>query len=602
MSSVQRNPVKCQRAQAILKPILLRRTKDSTLEGKPILDLPPKEIEIVKLQFSEEERDVYDSFEKKTKIRLNKFIRERTLVKNHAAVLVMILRLRQLCCHPHLILSQTGGYDDPTLLVGSDSEKELGRAKKIMGSSWVNGVKQRFLLRRRASELLDFSGEVDEPEASCAIVFLISGMLLLLMMVSCASATYAFIELLPKDSPTSSGQGNEKENLEAEKAYETAVAKGYRPCPTCKKMTDLTADKVFKASAFEPTDEELTNHAQETRRAKAPRKVPNRRIRSPTPEKTFEDRGVDDSDDDLPDVSFMMDTRPAKRQKPNRVVDSDDDEELTDLTLSQISKPVKGIKKDSGNDSDIEIIAVSPSKKPSTKTPPSKGKSSAKKRPRAGADGPSDAVLATWRRGDDDLESSTKMNVLIELLQEWESTGDKSIVYSQWTSMLDLLDILFSRHGIQSLRFDGKMDRNQRDHVLGTFKKPGGPKVLLISTRCGSVGLNLVSANRIINMDLSWNYAAESQAYDRVHRIGQEKDVVVKRLVVDNTIEERMLQLQDVKTGLAEAALGEGTGAKLHKLSVKDIKYLFGMTPITPAAKPIGATGQSQSQDPESSP
>jgi hypothetical protein len=90
-------------------------------------------------------------------------------------------------------------------------------------------------------------------------------------------------------------------------------------------------------------------------------------------------------------------------------------------------------------------------------------------------------------------------------------------------------------------------------------------------------------------MDLSWNYAAESQAYDRVHRLGQEKDVFVKRLVVENTIEERMLRLQDVKKGaciiilsneknayaflgLADAALGEGTGVKLNKLSVREIK------------------------------
>ncbi|KAH0579626.1 hypothetical protein H2248_002476 [Termitomyces sp. 'cryptogamus'] len=94
-------------------------------------------------------------------------------------------------------------------------------------------------------------------------------------------------------------------------------------------------------------------------------------------------------------------------------------------------------------------------------------------------------------------------------------------------------------------------------------------------------------------MDLSWNYAAESQAYDRVHRIGQEKEVVIKRLVVDNTIEERMLRLQDVKTSLAEAALGEGSGAKLHKLSVRDIKYLFGMIP---AVKSKAANGQAQAQ------
>lgn len=90
-------------------------------------------------------------------------------------------------------------------------------------------------------------------------------------------------------------------------------------------------------------------------------------------------------------------------------------------------------------------------------------------------------------------------------------------------------------------------------------------------------------------MDLSWNYASESQAYDRVHRLGQEKDVTVKRLVVRDTIEERyvlylllwsralmefirMLILQDTKVGLSDAALGEGGGIKLHKLSVKQLK------------------------------
>jgi len=164
-------------------------------------------------------------------------------------------------------------------------------------------------------------------------------------------------------------------------------------------------------------------------------------------------------------------------------------------------------------------------------------------------------------------------------LNEWDGTGDKTICYSQWTSMLDLVEKLFARHGIRSLRFDGSMDRRARENALSRFKKVGGPKVILISTRCGGVGLNLVSANRIVNLDLSWNYASESQAYDRIHRLGQTKDVYVKRLVVSNTIEERMLALQDVKVGLSEAALGEGTGAKLHKLSVKQIKSLFGMGP-----------------------
>ncbi|KAG5722781.1 putative SWI/SNF-related matrix-associated actin-dependent regulator of chromatin subfamily A member 3-like 2, partial [Termitomyces sp. T112] len=305
------------------------------------------------------------------------------------------------------------------------------------------------------------------------------------------------------------GQGSENENLQVEREYETGAAKGYRPCPTCKKMADLTPNKVFKASAFKPTDEELTKHARETHRNYGVRRVSARdfKIRSPSSTASFEDRGLDDSDDDLPDVSTIFDKRPAKRQKKSQVIASDEDDahddEMTELTIGQVSKPLKNIKRISATDSEIEFVdTINKASRKSSVSPKGKGKAKTftKKRGRDEEEGEGllDAVIATWSRGDDDLEPSTKMLALVDLLQEWEATGDKTIVYSQWTSMLDLLDFLFSRHGIQSLRFDGKMDRFARERVLTTFKKPGGPKVILISTKCGSVGLNLVSANRII--------------------------------------------------------------------------------------------------------
>ncbi|KAF9007048.1 SNF2 family DNA-dependent ATPase [Cyathus striatus] len=579
------------RAQTILKPILLRRTKDAQLEGEPILKLPPKEIKLVTLKFSMEERDVYDSFEKRTKIRLNKFIRERTLVNNHAAVLVMILRMRQLCCHPHLILSQTAGYEDPTLLVAGDNEKELGRAKKSMGLRWVTDVKKRFLLRAAANELLDFADEGDEGEAACPQckeLFMNDNA----RVLTCGHEICFECSLELKNSPIAHngifGEGSDKENTAREKEYEAATAKGWRPCPTCNKMVELSPEKMFKAAAFEPTDEELTRHADERRRAKRKNQKPLRdvRMRSPSPVASLDEYTSDDSDD-LPDIEHMFDDKPKKHSKNSRVMDSDDEE--MGLTMEQVSAPVgnkdKGKKRPADNGSDAGFDDDHPRKKKNSCDNSPAGS----KQPRG--DGPSDAVLAAWGKGDDDLEPSSKMMALVGFLKEWDSTGDKTICYSQWTSMLDLIEIIFSRHGIRFLRFDGKMDRASRDRTIARFKRPGGPKVILISTKCGSVGLNLVSANRIINMDLSWNYAAESQAYDRCHRIGQDKTVHVKRLVVENTIEERMLKLQDVKVGLAEAALGEGTGAKLHKLSVKDIKYLFGMT--APEANKSGQSSQS---------
>ncbi|KAG9110760.1 3'-5' exonuclease [Ceratobasidium sp. 392] len=146
------------------------------------------------------------------------------------------------------------------------------------------------------------------------------------------------------------------------------------------------------------------------------------------------------------------------------------------------------------------------------------------------------------------------------------------------------MQILLDRDDIETLRFDGKMSRIERDQTLTKFKKQGGPKILLISfsnlstkakatsLKCGGFGLNLTEANRVICMDLAWNAATENQAIDRVHRMGQVKSVFVKRLVVKDTIEDRILKLQAQKQGLSDAALGEGTGAKMPRMNVAQLK------------------------------
>lgn len=104
-----------------------------------------------------------------------------------------------------------------------------------------------------------------------------------------------------------SGEGSEKQNLAVEKAYEDAAAKGLRPCPTCHKMTDLKSTKVFKSSAFEPTEDELEQHSRSKRAAKRPRYSwgDDVKVRA-APQKAFEDRKLDsDSDDDMPDFPLL---------------------------------------------------------------------------------------------------------------------------------------------------------------------------------------------------------------------------------------------------------------------------------------------------------
>ncbi|KAF5329445.1 hypothetical protein D9619_009161 [Psilocybe cf. subviscida] len=595
-------PLAGARAQAILKPILLRRTKDSELEGQPLLQLPSKHIEIVKLKFTPEEREVYDIFEKRTKIQVNRFMRNGSMVKNHAFILVMILRLRQVCCHPYLILSLANGFEDPSMLVGSDSDKELSRAKKVMGVAWAIGIQKRFMERKASIELVDFDdiGDDSEPEPTCPncrdLYVNDSGRVLACGHEICFECTLELSNsAIVHDGIF--GYGTEKENLAAEKEFEAANAKGLRPCPTCKKMMEMKGSKVFKSYAFEPSPEEVDSYVRKQRKEKERRAHAARggrltkKERSPSPEMDDSDSSAEkpsDSDEEMPDVNEVFaKMNSMKKGKGKKVVkDESSDEEMADIIPRKSSSKLPSFTKrkvvdDSDKDSDLDVIDHSKARvkrqrgsSPMSSDVDVKGKGKAKS---SGQDGPSDAVLRSWNRADEDLVPSTKMLALLRYLKEWDASGDKTICYSQWTSMLDLIETLLSRYGIRSLRFDGKMDRSSRDKCLATFKQVGGPRIILISTKCGSVGLNLVSANRIVNMDLSWNYAAEAQAYDRCHRIGQEKEVHVKRLVVEDTIEDRMLRLQDVKTGLAEAALGEGTGGKLHKLSVKDIKFLFGM-------------------------
>jgi SNF2 family DNA or RNA helicase len=127
---------------------------------------------------------------------------------------------------------------------------------------------------------------------------------------------------------------------------------------------------------------------------------------------------------------------------------------------------------------------------------------------------------------------------------------------------------------------DGKMRKDQRDAMLASFRATKMP-VLLVSLKCGSVGLNLTSASRVIMLDLWWNPAIEEQAIDRVHRIGQTRRVVVHKLTIRNSIDEQITELQQRKKEAANGALGDGVirrkGMNANKLSLEDVLFLFSM-------------------------
>jgi SNF2 family DNA or RNA helicase len=132
-------------------------------------------------------------------------------------------------------------------------------------------------------------------------------------------------------------------------------------------------------------------------------------------------------------------------------------------------------------------------------------------------------------------------------------------VFSQWTSFHDLLEPHLRRAGIAFARLDGST--RDRGAVVEAFQHDDGPPCLLISLRAGGTGLNLTAADHVFLLDPWWNPAVEDQAADRAHRIGQERPVLIYRLVARDTVEERILALQESKRELAAAALGEAERA-----------------------------------------
>ncbi len=161
--------------------------------------------------------------------------------------------------------------------------------------------------------------------------------------------------------------------------------------------------------------------------------------------------------------------------------------------------------------------------------------------------------------GNEDATRSSKVDLLVETLDEAVSEGHKALVFSQWTSMLDKVEPALQKAGIPYVRLDGST-RN-RGAVVERFQDPAGPPVFLISLKAGGTGLNLTAADHVFLLDPWWNPAVEEQAADRAHRIGQDKPVFVYRLVTEDTVEERILELQDRKRALADAALGEANQA-----------------------------------------
>ncbi|TVY91116.1 putative ATP-dependent helicase [Lachnellula willkommii] len=510
-----------QRLQTVLKAILLRRTKQSQIDGKPIITLPPKTIETQHVVFSDDELAFYRALESKTQIQFNKYLRQNTVGKNYSNILVLLLRLRQACCHPHLITD----FDEASPVaenLTAEKMQELARG----------------LLPDVVARLLEADG------FECPICY--DGVLNPSIIIPCGHNTCP--ECLTSISTTAAQQNIADGNEGA----------AHAKCPECRGILD--PNKVIDYRTFKKVHD--PNAAGDDDEAAAPGVSDDDSTDS---DSETEDEDDADSDGDLRD--FVV---------PDGVVDTEDEEEADD----------EGV-----NEGDDEV-QVEPKAKPRSKTKKSlkrskkdkKGKGKEKEKPHLSlamlkkeASRSAKGKRQYLRYLRKNWQPSAKVDKCVDLLDQFQEEGEKTIVFSQFVSLLDLLQVPIDERGWAMERYDGGMNSDARNDAIVRFTDNPKCKIMLISLKAGNAGLNLVAASRVIILDPFWNPYIEYQAVDRAYRIGQQKPVQVHRILIEDTVEDRIIELQKQKEKLVNAALDEGANKSLGRLDVTQLAYLFGV-------------------------
>ncbi|KAJ5640398.1 hypothetical protein N7528_000023 [Penicillium herquei] len=173
--------------------------------------------------------------------------------------------------------------------------------------------------------------------------------------------------------------------------------------------------------------------------------------------------------------------------------------------------------------------------------------------------------------------SSTKIEMLIYDLfkHRKKSHTPKSIIFSQFTSMLQLVEWRLRHAGFNTVMLDGSMTPAQRQKSIEHFMTKVDVEIFLVSLKAGGVALNLTEASRVYIIDPWWNPAAEWQSADRCHRIGQQRPCVITRLCIEDSVESRIVQLQEKKANMIRGTINQDQGHALERLTPQDMQFLF---------------------------
>ncbi|XP_075412023.1 helicase-like transcription factor isoform X2 [Tenrec ecaudatus] len=177
--------------------------------------------------------------------------------------------------------------------------------------------------------------------------------------------------------------------------------------------------------------------------------------------------------------------------------------------------------------------------------------------------------------------SSSKISALMHALIDLRTKHPniKSLVVSQFTAFLSLIETPLTASGFVFTRLDGSMAQKKRVESIQSFQntEAGSPTIMLLSLKAGGVGLNLSAASRVFLMDPAWNPAAEDQCFDRCHRLGQKQEVIITKFIVKDSVEENMLKIQNTKRELAAGAFGtkKPTAHEMKQAKINEIKTII---------------------------
>ncbi|XP_006874460.1 PREDICTED: helicase-like transcription factor [Chrysochloris asiatica] len=194
---------------------------------------------------------------------------------------------------------------------------------------------------------------------------------------------------------------------------------------------------------------------------------------------------------------------------------------------------------------------------------------------------PEELASSTDRKSNMEWTSSSKINALMHALIDLRTKNPniKSLVVSQFTTFLSLIETPLKASGFVFTRLDGSMAQKKRVESIQCFQntEAGSPTIMLLSLKAGGVGLNLSAASRVFLMDPAWNPAAEDQCFDRCHRLGQKQEVIITKFIVKDSVEENMLKIQNTKRELAAGAFGtkKPNANEMKQAKINEIKTLI---------------------------